>query len=286
MEFEVKKILHHNGFPDAHEIRKLSGGDINVACRFRSSGQDFFIKVNTAELYPGLFDKEANGLAELKKHSDFSIPEVIGTGNDGEHQFLILEFLPPGKATQGSWEEFAHRLAKMHRHSNEKFGFFEDNYLGTQPQDNSLRSSWALFYAENRLLPSIRQMFDKKIGSHSVIRQTENLCKKLPEIYPQERPALIHGDLWSGNYHVVQGGEITLIDPAVYYGHREMDLGMAQLFGGFPDLFYETYQQLYPLEKGLEHRLEISQLYPLIFHAIRFGGGYISSVERILSRFG
>lgn len=286
VEPQVYDILRSHGFTDVRDLSKLSGGDINAAFHFRSVGQDYFIKVNSSAPHPDLFEREANGLDELKKHTEFHIPEVVGTGKDGEHQFLILEFLHPGRAGTTSWRDFAERLAKMHRYSNTKFGFFENNYLGTQPQDNREKESWAEFYAENRLLPSIRQMYDKKIGSRAVVRQTEQLCKKLTEIYPEELPALVHGDLWSGNYHVMQSGEITLIDPAVYYGHREMDLGMARLFGGFPDVFYDVYARYYPLESGLEERLQISQLYPLIFHAIRFKGSYIGAVERILAKFG
>lgn len=282
----VVELLRENGFPDGDSIGKLSGGDINAAYRFKSDGRDYFVKINTLHPHPALFEKEANGLQELKKYSDFHIPDVKGTGSDGVNQFLVLEFLPPGKASQKSWEQFAQRLATMHRQTRENFGFYEDNYLGTQPQDNRFKNSWPAFYAENRLLPSIRQMFDKNMGSRTAVKQTENLCKKLPEIYPEEPAALIHGDLWSGNYLIMQTGEMTLIDPAVYYGHREMDIGMAQLFGGFSEVFYKVYQQFYPLEKGITERLEISQLYPLIFHAIRFKGSYIPAVERILSKFG
>ncbi len=282
----IQEIIESAGFPDIRNISKLSGGDINAAYRFSSGKDDFFIKINDAEKFPALFENEASGLNEIRLKSDFKIPEIIKVGESKNQQFLILEFLPNGNATEEAWIQFAETLAKMHRVTQEDFGFYENNYLGTQPQDNSARKSWSAFYAENRILPAMKQMFDKGISSRSELKFAENLCVRLPEIYPEESPSLIHGDLWAGNYFVMENTAITVIDPAVYYGHREMDLAMAMLFGGFPEVFYKNYFEHFPVAPGFSERVEVSQLYPLIFHAVRFGGSYISSVQQILKKFG
>ncbi len=282
----IQEIIEQAGFAQHRTISKLSGGDINAAYRFTAENDPYFIKINDAEKYPELFQKESNGLNEIRKKSRFKIPEIVKVGGNDRHQYLILEFLPEGNATEVAWIEFAANLANMHQVSNEAFGFYENNYLGTQPQDNSHKNNWADFYAENRILPAMKQMFDKGIASRNDLKNTDRLCARLAEIYPSEKPSLIHGDLWAGNYFVTESSEITVIDPAVYYGHREMDLAMAMLFGGFPETFYKNYFECFPVAPGFQERVEVSQLYPLIFHAVRFGGSYITSVQRILKKFG
>ena len=281
----LRKVLSETIFANADKIQKISGGDINAAYKFSNGTDDFFIKLNNADQYPELFQKEANGLDELRANSAFKIPEIIHVGKHPNTQFLILEFLPSGNLKQNSWKNFAENLAAMHKVSQKYFGFYEHNYLGTQKQDNSPKNSWAEFYSESRIEPSMKQAFDKGVFEQPYLKKAENICSKFSEIFPEEPSSLLHGDLWNGNYHVLQSGEITLIDPAVYYGHREIDLGMAFLFGGFDEEFYQIYSEHYPLEPGFEQRYEISQLYPLIFHAIRFGGSYTGHVKRILDKF-
>lgn len=283
---ELLPLLYSAGYDDAAEIQKISGGDINSAYSFSAAGRNYFVKLNSASKYPNLFHNEANGLKEISKKSNFKIPEIVKIGHFENIQFLIMEFLEAGTATKDSWFHFGKNLATLHGVSQEHFGFYEDNYLGTQKQDNSLSASWPDFYTANRLLPSIRQMFDKGLADKKDVRKLENLCSKLGEIYPEERPSLLHGDLWNGNYHILKSGEITVIDPACYYGHREMDLAMCLLFGGFPQEFYSHYFTDFPVQPGFENRVEVSQLYYLIFHAIRFKSSYISSVKTILNKFG
>lgn len=281
----IQALIESAGFTSVANVSKISGGDINAAYRFTAGNQDYFIKVNDAEKFPDLFRNEANGLNEIREKSAFKIPKIITFGERDAFQYLILELLTEGKASEQSWSAFAQNLAQMHKVTQENFGFYEDNYFGSQPQVNTEKINWPQFYAENRILPSIRQMVDKGVGSSKDAANAEKLCYKLPEIYPDERPSLIHGDLWSGNYFIMKNTAITVIDPAVYYGHREMDLAMAMLFGGIPEGFYHSYFEHFPVAPEFSERVEFSQLYPLIFHAIRFGGGYIPSVQRILAKF-
>lgn len=283
---DLAAVLEGTEFHSPENVQQVSGGDINAAFSFTKYSSKYFIKLNDAGSYPGLFEKEANGLKEIARNSSFRIPEIHSTGKNDKFQYLIMEFLQEGKAKTNSWADFALHLAAMHRVEGDQFGFVEDNYLGTQVQDNTKKSSWAQFYAENRLLPSMKQMYDKGVADLKDLNLLENICNKLDDIYPLENSSLLHGDLWNGNYHILSDGHITVIDPAVYYGHREMDLAMCMLFGGFPDEFYQTYFADFPLEAGFSERVEVSQLYYLIFHAIRFGGSYISHVGRILKKFG
>lgn len=280
----TEKLLHAAGFYEIKNLRRISGGDINEAFAFFSKEQEYFVKINQLQDFPDLFEKEASGLQHLSENTTFRIPRVFSQGIFEEWQFLVMEFLPKGQANAKDWQFFAERLAAMHRVTREKFGFFEDNYLGTHPQGNSPKKSWAEFYSENRILPGIRQMYDTGIADKSLAKNAERLCSTLSEIYPKEPPSLIHGDLWGGNYLATEN-EITIIDPAVCYAHREMDIAVAKLFGGYPQIFYESYQELYPMESGLEERLPVSQLYHLIFHAVQFGGGYIRRVKEILTKF-
>lgn len=280
----VHNLLVEAGY-EPQNIRSVSGGDINAAYAFETFGKKYFLKCNTKEGLPQLFEKEKNGLEELDKYSKFHIPIVIKVGEFEDWQYLVLEFLEEGRPSKKSWEDFGISLAEMHCQTAAKFGFFEDNYLGSRHQDNSYKNDWPTFYAENRILPLVKWLVDEKLISHNHIKFADHLCHRLSEIYPNEAPALTHGDLWSGNYFVQKNSEITILDPAVYYAHREMDLGFAKLFGGFNAEFYDAYHQNFPLESGWENRLRISQLYPLLFHALRFGGSYVGSVEGILKQF-
>jgi fructosamine-3-kinase len=151
-------------------------------------------------------------------------------------------------------------------------------------QDNTPHPLWSPFYTQCRIMPFVRQLRDTGLLANRDVTAAENLCKELPSIFPRETPSLLHGDLWSGNFMFTVNGP-AIFDPAVYYGHREMDIGMSLLFGGFDEKFYESYNRVYPFAKGWRQRVPYAQLYPLLAHAVFFGGHYISSVEEILKPF-
>lgn len=263
----------------------VNGGDINKAYKIVAKEGDFFIKTNNRNNYPGLFEKEANGLKALRTSGALPVPEVIQTGEFNYTQYLLLEWLETANTTPEMWEAFGNRLAQLHKTTQENFGFYEDNYLGTYLQNNTAYSAWSEFYANCRVLPLIKLIYDQNKINRNIIAAADNFSKELNNILPIEQPSLLHGDLWSGNFLSAKNNETYLIDPAVYYGHREMDIGMSRLFGGFSTQFYESYNNAYPLEKNWEKRLPYTQLYPLLFHAYAFGGHYIESVKIILKKF-
>ncbi len=266
-------------------VSPVGGGSINETFRVETSSGLFFVKKNSSSLYPKMFEKEALGLKILADAGEIPVPEVVAWDETNEESFLILNYITPGTKSADFWETFAKRLAALHRHTDKMFGLDHDNYIGSLPQPNRHHSAWTDFFREERLQFQVKMARDAgKIGGDT-IKRFERFYQKLEDIFPVEPPALIHGDLWGGNFIVNSNGEAVIIDPAVYYGHREMDLGMSQLFGGFHNSFYEAYNRHFPLQPGWQERLDYCNLYPLMVHVNLFGGGYLASVNSILKIF-
>ena len=265
------------------EIKSVGGGDINEAYHLRTNQNDFFLKLNKPDLFPGMFEAEKLGLDLLLEHSEFAIPNPLIAGKIPECDFLMMEWIE--LTSQGDWKKFGQTLAEMHCQTNSNFGLDHQNYIGSLQQDNTFEQSWSEFYNNHRLHPLCKIAFDNGQLDRSMLRSFENLYQRLDEIYPIEPPALLHGDLWSGNRAFTFDGIPCIYDPAVYYGHREIDLAMTKLFGGFPEEMYQAYHQSYPLENGWETRIPIGQLYPLLVHVILFGGGYANQVRSIVGKF-
>lgn len=268
-----------------HNTQALSGGDINEVLRLSTSHGEFCVKRNSASLFPNMFEREASGLELLRSNSSFTVPEVIATGEEGEASFLIMEFIDSGNKASGFWEDFGRKLAEMHQHTSTSFGLNEENYIGSLYQSNKQHPEWDSFYAEERLIPQLALARDKQLMDAATCKKAERLCSRLREYFPKEPSALLHGDLWSENYMVDAKGDPALIDPAVYYGHREMDIGMTLLFGGFDREMYASYNELYPLESDWQGRVELCQLYPVLVHVNLFGSSYVSQAEGIISKF-
>jgi len=266
-------------------FEQIHGGDINNAFCLHTSNGNFFLKVNQAGLYPDMFLKEAAGLSEIKKTRTVSTPAVIKTGIAGEQQYLLLEWIGKGQPDEQFWENFGHELALLHHQPQEYCGWHTDNYIGRLKQSNKRHGTWDEFYTECRIMPLVEILFNKQLFNRADIKDAGHFCNQLDTLFPVEHPALLHGDLWSGNYSVSAGGQPVIFDPAVYYGHREMDLGMTQLFGGFDPRFYEAYQEVYPLEPGWEKRLKLTEAYPLLVHAVLFGGFYTGRAREVLRYF-
>lgn len=279
----TSEILEACGLGGA-DTRPVPGGDINSAFCARHRGADYFIKVNDAALYPAMFLKEANALKVLKATTSLCVPEVISSGEANGKQYLVLSWLEAGTAHKDFWQYFGQGLADLHRQTQNNFGWMEDNYIGSLHQSNSAADSWSEFYAGQRLLPLIKKLYDKRQMSKGDSQLAEKLCCRLDDLFPEERPALLHGDLWSGNFMISDKGP-AIYDPAAYYGHREMDLGMSLLFGGFAAQFYEAYEQAWPPEKGWRQRVPLTQLYPLLVHACLFGSAYAERAGGMIRKF-
>jgi len=263
----------------------VGGGSINEAVKAETSKGSFFVKWNHSGKYPGMFEAESKGLRLLAEAGELQIPEIISCATREETAFLVLEFIAPEKPAVNFWDDFGRSLARLHKHTFEKFGLDHGNYIGSLPQSNVQHKTWTEFFIRERLEPQIRLAKNNNRIGRSVVQQFDNLFKHLPEIFPAERPSLLHGDLWNGNYLVNSKGKSVLIDPAVYFGHREMDLAMTRLFGGFDMEFYHSYNAEFPLEKDWKSRTDICNLYPLMVHVNLFGGGYLAQVEEIIKQF-
>jgi fructosamine-3-kinase len=266
------------------KIEPVSGGDINEAFVLHTSDRKLFLKLND-DGNPDMFEKEFAGLALLKNSNTITVPEPFQQGTYNKQIFLVTEYIEKGIITPGFWRTFAHQLSALHKNTAEQFGLSHDNYIGSLPQRNKQCNTWSEFYAEHRILFLIRMAFDEKKCDSSDTKMAERLCSKLDSLFPKEQPALLHGDLWSGNYMINKNNEAVIYDPAVYYGHREMDIGMSLLFGGFDKSFYSFYNEACPLEKDWMKRIDLTQLYPLLVHLNLFGGHYYNSVRDVFKKY-
>ncbi len=269
---------------EVNDARFVAGGSINTAARVLTPEGTFFVKFNHAEK-EDMFEKEARGLALLRSTNAIHIPEVYGYGKNGGRAYLIQEFVESGGQHPDFWRTFGWALAELHSHTQPFFGLKFDNYLGSLEQNNDFYENGIDFFVEKRLRPQAGlALYNNLIGS-DLYSRFERFYPMLKDLLPAERPALIHGDLWSGNFLINEHGRVSLIDPAPYYGFREAELAFTHLFGGFDDEFYENYQEAFPLEPHFEARIPIYNLYPLLVHANLFGRSYLPPVERLVKRY-
>ena len=265
--------------------RALAGGDINQVFRLHlAHSPDLVLKLNSSQRYPGMFEKEAQGL-DLLRAAGGKTPQVVKTFVDGPNQYLLLEFIKESRPHGASWEKFGRQLARVHQKTNDHFGLGHDNYIGSLVQSNSKKKNWSEFFITNRLEPLVQAASDKNLLGTVQRKAFESLYARLSHLIPEEPPSLLHGDLWSGNLMFDVNGEPIFIDPAVYFGHREVDIAMTRMFGGFNEMFLSSYNEISPLESGWQERLEIHNLYPTLVHLVLFGSSYLSGIERTLGRY-
>ncbi len=281
-------IVEVLGMESAASIQKFSfvgGGCINNGGKLTCQRGIFFLKWNDGSLYPHMFEAESRGLELLAREKSIRIPGVVGYREKEVHQFLLLEFINQSQRSRNYWEQLGSRLAHLHTGTDTLFGLDHDNYIGSLKQYNNQQSNWIQFFIEQRLDVQLKLAFDNGLAKDSWTKEFQLLYEKLPSLLPEEKPSLLHGDLWSGNLITDEKGEPCLIDPAVYYGNREVDLAMTKLFGGFSEEFYRAYESGSTLQPGYQQRLDLYNLYPLLVHVNLFGSSYIGSVDAILRRF-
>jgi protein-ribulosamine 3-kinase len=264
-------------------VTPVRGGDIARAFRIElSDGGTIFYKTAPG----GMFPAEAAGLAALAEPGVIRVPRVVAVARD----FLALEHIPPGPPGPAFFPRFGRQLARLHRHRATHYGFSTDNFIGASPQPNPRApegpGAWGAWYWGQRLHFQLTLATRGGLASGSLTRAVSRLETRLPALLAgsDEAPSLLHGDLWAGNFLVDPAGEPVLIDPAVYYGHREADLAMTLLFGGFPAPFYEAYQQEWPLPPGWRDRVPLYQLYHVLNHLNLFGGGYAHQALQLAER--
>jgi len=266
------------------QVRSLGGGCINQAYLLSQGEVQYFVKLNHASKVD-MFDAEQLGLAQMLQTQTIRVPRPIGCGVAGGHAYLVLEYLAlGGRGTPAAWQAMGQRLAALHqwrspqRHS--QFGWDRDNRIGDTPQPNPWTDDWTTFFREHRL--AFQFKLAARRGGHFP-RQAELLAAVphlLADHHPQ--PSLVHGDLWSGNAAITHDGEPVIFDPATYWGDREVDLAMTELFGRFPTPFYEGYQQVFPIAAGYAQRQVLYNLYHLLNHFNLFGGSYGSQANRMI----
>lgn len=281
---KLKELFSNN----TNEISfgSVGGGCINETHKISFANQLFFCKINSATKFPHLFHKEASGLRLIAQQNLIKVPGVIDCFETNGQQVLLLQWIHEGERTEGFWKKFGEQLAALHQVSNEHFGLNEDNYMGSVPQSNQPVDNWIDFFIQQRLQPLIDKCLKQNLLSSKHQTQFENLYKQLPSIFDQEqKPSLLHGDLWSGNFMCSQNEEPVLIDTAVYFGHPSIDLGMTTLFGGFHAAFYEAYNYHSPFPSNNKEQWEVCNLYPLLIHLLLFGRSYLSAIERTLHNY-
>ncbi|MCG8611047.1 MAG: fructosamine kinase family protein, partial [Pseudomonadales bacterium] len=234
---------------------------------------------------PGFFLAEATGLEEIATTNTLDTPTVHRVSD----HFLLMDYIPAVGRGSDYWEVLGHQLYRMHndnkaRQHNTEFGF-TDNFCGLTPQINTPMADGYEFFTTFRLQTQAKRAFDSQKLAEADLQRIDAICNALPDLIPDQPPALVHGDLWSGNVIVNSSGQPTLIDPACYYGWAESDLAMTTLFGGFPDAFYRAYEQSGAVASDWRSRKDIYNLYHLLNHLNLFGSGYFTSVKDILKRF-
>ena len=268
----------------AERRTSVAGGDINAAYRIEGSGERFFVKLQRTEMLP-LFAAEAAGLAEIAASATVRVPRVIAFGAAAGQAYLVLEYI----ALQGLSAQASHQLgqvlAHMHRHVGTGFGWTRDNSIGTTPQINTPSDNWLDFWKDRRLGYQLALAQRNGYG-RTLSKPGDQLLADCGALFSAYRPvaSLLHGDLWSGNAAADEAGAPVIFDPAVYYGDREADLAMTELFGGFSPHFYAAYREAWPLDPGYAVRKDFYNLYHVLNHLNLFGAGYLGQAERMIAR--
>ncbi|MFT3928056.1 MAG: fructosamine kinase family protein [Myxococcales bacterium] len=267
------------------DLTRVPGGDINEAFRAQlSDGSLRFVKTR-AGAPPEMYAREAEGLAWLAEVGALRVPKVeLAT-----REFLVLEWIEARARARDFEEQLGRGLARVHQAGAPTFGLARENFIGSLGQSNRESASWPAFYWSERLKPLLARAGARGLLAGLLLLRFEELRERLPELAgPDEPPSRLHGDLWSGNVHCDERGAPVLIDPAVYGGHREMDLAMLSLFGSPSERLFRAYDEVYPRAPRAEQRVALCQLYPLLVHVCLFGASYVgqlkSRLEETLSR--
>jgi protein-ribulosamine 3-kinase len=263
-------------------VETVRGGCINRNAVLTCNHNKYFIKYNTGK--EEMFLLEAEGLSLLNKGC-LRIPQVLSAGHFKQTCFLLMEYIEPGTPAENYYGEAGEGLACIHRYHSAKCGLDKNNFIGTLIQNNEVMEKIDNFFITRRILPMAIQAEKKKLIFPDVMLMIEKLSKKIAELIPNEKPSLLHGDLWSGNTICDLQGNPCLVDPAVYYGCREADIAMTKLFGGFEETFYSAYNNIYPMEKKWQSRIDLWNIYPLLVHVNLFGASYVPQLKSCLRKY-
>ena len=262
----------------------VGGGCINSTALVEDGTRRFFVKLNDADRL-AMFEAEADGLNELAASNTVRVPQPVCNGRSGQQAYLVMEHIEFGATGERGAQLLGQQLAAMHRTTRDSFGWQRDNTIGSTPQINTDETDWVVFWQKHRLGYQIELAANNGYRG-DLLRNGERLLADMDMFFRDYAPApsLLHGDLWSGNYSMDSTGKPVIFDPAVYYGDREADIAMTELFGGFPAGFYSEYRNAWPLDPGYSVRKQLYNLYHVLNHLNLFGGGYRSQAESMTGR--
>ena len=270
---------------EVREVASVEGAPADRVLRaVLPDGAQVFVKVGDPEQMRR-FKAEARGLEALAATGTIRVPEVLLVGGEGRHTYLVLEHFDLVPGTQASFARMGQQLAQLHRKTASRFGFERDNYIGLTPQANATDAAWPAFFRERRLEPQLKQVSTSAAAGMWVeggLRVAEAVPLYFPGYAPQ--PSLLHGDLWSGNAGFLHDGTPVIFDPAVYYGDREADIAMSELFGGFAPQFRDAYRESWPLDPGYDVRRDLYNLYHVLNHVNLFGAGYVAQAQGLIRK--
>ncbi len=264
---------------------RVGGGCINTAYRLSGGGDDYFVKLNRADRYD-MFVAEAEGLLELANAHAVRVPKPVCTGVYDDQAYLVMEFITLSNPVGAqAMRHLGEQLAQLHRFTKPQCGWQRDNTIGSTPQLNHWMSSWLTFWREQRLGYQLRLAAEQGLPRR-VLDKGEQVQNKMGALFIAHQPAasMLHGDLWGGNIGITTQGQPVIFDPAVYFGDRETDLAMTELFGGFTADFYAAYRATWPLDEGYTLRKVFYNLYHVLNHYNLFGGSYAAQAEDMMDR--
>ena len=262
--------------------RPVGGGCINTAYVIQDHGLEYFVKLNNATSTE-MFAAESAGLGEIVDSHTIRVPRPVCFGAADKASYIVMEYIAPGEANKDSYSTLGQQLAAMHHISRAQFGWYRDNTIGSTPQINTYSDDWIEFWRERRLGYQLELAARNGYGGQLQSRG-DQLLKQFPVFFTNYKPgpSLLHGDLWSGNYAFDPSGNPYIFDPAVYFGDRETDIAMTELFGGFPARFYRAYEDVFPLDEGYRIRKKLYNLYHILNHLNLFGGGYLGQARQMM----
>jgi fructosamine-3-kinase len=266
----------------SHDRRSVGGGCINQGHRMSDGERSYFVKFNRADQL-AMFEAEALGLQLMREPQAIGVPEPICSGIVENSAYLVLEWIDFGRGSRQAWTEMGRQLARLHQFQKASaFGWERNNTIGSTPQINDWTANWSDFFTQHRI--GYQLHLGHQNGGH--FPKEETLLAVIPERLADHtpKPSIVHGDLWSGNAAIRQSGQPVIFDPATYWGDREVDLAMTELFGGFPSEFYRGYNDVFPLDSGYQSRKTLYNLYHILNHFNLFGGSYESQANRMIDQ--
>ncbi|MFN4082287.1 MAG: fructosamine kinase family protein [Bacteroidia bacterium] len=285
MEIEkaVSKILGSN--EHVYAVYHIGGGYINHTYKVVTDKTSYFLKSNNAKLFPKMFELEMKGLETLAAYSSFKIPKPIGSTEINNNSCLLMEYIDSSIKKPEFYELLGRKLAQMHMQHANKFGMEYNNYIGSLKQINIQESNWADFYIYKRLEPMMALCVKEGLLKSDIFDKLSGLENFAKNEMPTENPCLLHGDLWSGNIIADDKGEPVLVDPSIYYGHREMDIAMTLFIGSFDEAFYSEYHNIYPLEPNWKKRIGFCLIYYYLVHLNLFGRPYLTKTLELINEY-